>query len=180
MKKISFLIVFLLVLTTASVSAVTLESINQDFLNLGFSIARETLPSINFTLKNLSDESVDLEDYRGKVVFLNFWATWCGPCKYEIPSMQELYDVYKDDGLEIVAVNLAERKSTVAKFVDEYEMTFPVLLDERSSVGSIYGARSIPTSYIIDRNGNILSMFVGAREWDTPEIYDLFEKVLEY
>ncbi len=94
--------------------------------------------------------------------------------------MQMLYDSYKEEGLEIVAVNLAERKNTVAGFVQEYGMTFPVLLDSASQAGAIYGARSIPTSYIIDREGNILGMFVGAREWDTPEVNALFEKLLAY
>jgi thiol-disulfide isomerase/thioredoxin len=178
-RKTVFVIILAAVLVT-SAAGVPLDEVAQDFFSLGFSVARETLPSINFALEDLDGVRRQLTDYRGSIVFLNFWATWCGPCRMEIPSMQVLYDRYKAEGLEIVAVNLAERKNTVAAFAAEYGMTFPVLLDSASQAGSLYGARSIPTSYILDREGNILGMFVGAREWDTPEVNALFEKLLAY
>lgn len=154
------------------------EDIKNDFLNQGFSVAKEILPLVDFELKNLDDQRVKLSDFNGKVVMLNFWASWCGPCKAEMPSMEELYKEYRESGFEIVAVNLQESKATVEKFRDDYGLTFPILLDQVGSAGAIYGARSIPTSYFIDRNGNVISMTVGTREWATAEFRSLLEKLL--
>ncbi|MBC8550722.1 MAG: TlpA family protein disulfide reductase [Candidatus Brocadiales bacterium] len=175
---ITFTMVTLLMLGT--VSAVSIETLNEKFMAQGFSIPKTTLASIDFELKNIEGKMENLSDYKGKVVFLNFWATWCGPCRLEMPSMQKLYDEFKDDGLEIVAVNLGERQKTVVKYLEENKLTFPVLLDETNMVAGIYGARSIPTTYIIDREGNILSMTVGTREWYSEESRALFSEILSF
>ena len=119
-----------------------------------------------------------MSDYRGKVVFLNFWATWCGPCRFEMPSMETLYQRFKAKGLVIVAVNLQEDRNSVQRFVDEYGLSFPVLLDTTGRVGATYGARSIPTTYIVDRDGFVLAGTIGTREWDTEDYLRFFEKLL--
>lgn len=181
MKKIILILTILICLTignTAADSLDSLDSLNDMFIEQGFMIPDGTLPSINFELNTIDGDPEQLTDYLGKVVFLNFWATWCGPCRIEMPSMQSLYDEFQDDGLEIVAVNLGERQKTVESFLEDNNLTFPVLLDVTNRVGGIYGARSIPTTYIIDRDGNILSMTVGAREWYTEEIKTLFSEIL--
>jgi thiol-disulfide isomerase/thioredoxin len=111
-------------------------------------------------------------------VFLNFWATWCPPCRAEMPSMERLYQKLKGQGLVILAVDLQEDAKSVQKFVSQHKLTFPILLDSDGRIGGTYGARSIPTSYIVDRKGNVLGGTVGGREWDTPEMIAFFTRLL--
>ena len=136
-------------------------------------------PRPDFTLDLLDGKSVKLSDYRGKLVFLNFWATWCPPCRSEMPAMQALYDKLKDRGFVILAVDLAEEAGVVRDYIRANKLTFPVLLDTSGAVGGTYGAESIPTTYIVDREGRILARGIGAQwKWDSPEMIALFEKLL--
>lgn len=151
----------------------------EDFTAIGLQPLKEGTKLVDFKLKDLSGRDVSLSDFKGKVVFLNFWATWCGPCRLEMPSMQELYTLLKHRGFEIVAVNLQEHGEMVQRFVDELGLTFTVLLDSYGRVGSMYGARSIPTTYIIDREGNVVAGSLGAREWNTQSYIDLFDRLLD-
>lgn len=138
--------------------------------SLGFQIPTEDLQAIDFNLKDLTGRPSSLSAYKGKVVFLNFWATWCGPCRAEIPSMEQLYTELKDEGFTIVAVNSQEPLEQVSAFVDDMGMSFPVLLDSAGKVGAAYGVRAIPTTYIIDPRGAIRGRMVGTRDWYSPEI----------
>ncbi|MEH7237139.1 peroxiredoxin family protein [Bacillus sp. JJ1562] len=118
----------------------------------------------DFTLKTISGEELKLSAFRGKRVILNFWASWCPPCKAEMPHMQEFYVENKESNVVLLSVNLttAEKKSSdVAKFVEEYELTFPVMLDEQGDIGQIYQAHAIPTSYLIDSKGIVRKKIVG-------------------
>nr|WP_304216069.1 TlpA disulfide reductase family protein [Fredinandcohnia onubensis] len=118
----------------------------------------------DFTLKTTSGEEMKLSEFRGKKVILNFWASWCPPCKAEMPHMEEFYVENKESNVALLSVNLttAEKKSSdVAKFVDEYGLTFPVLLDEKGNIGQIYQAYAIPTSYLIDSKGIVRKKIVG-------------------
>jgi thiol-disulfide isomerase/thioredoxin len=144
----------------------------------GLAVPKEAMPADDFSLRALKGADVKLSDYRGKVVFLNFWATWCPPCRSEMPSMERLSQKLKAAGLEILAVDLQEPKDTVQKFVGENEITFTVLIDSTGSVGGAWGAQSIPTTYLIDRKGGILARAIGAREWDSPDMVALFEAIL--
>ncbi len=154
------------------------ESIQDRLIKFGIAVAKERMESIDFELEDMGGNLKKLSSYRGKFVFLNFWATWCGPCRYEMPSMQKVYDELKDEGFVIVAVNLQEDRKLVKKFLDQYGLTFPVLLDKKGRVGAMYGARSIPTTYLIDRKGYIIGRAIGAREWDVPEIQSVFKDIL--
>jgi len=133
---------------------------------------------MDFSLKDLSGQEQNLSSYAGKLVFLNFWATWCGPCRAEIPSMEELYLELRNEGLVIVAVNSQEAREQVAGFVENIGMSFPVLLDTDGRVGTAYSIRAIPTTYIIDPQGYILGRMVGTRDWHTPEIISLARDLL--
>jgi len=154
------------------------ESIQDRLLKLGITIANEKVESIDFELEDLDGENIKLSSFRGKMVFLNFWATWCGPCRVEMPSMQRIYDKLKKKGFVILAVNLREDRKLVKDFMDQYGLDFPVLLDKTGRVGAIYGARSIPTTYLINRDGSIIGRAIGAREWDAPEVQSVFEEIL--
>ena len=134
---------------------------------------------LDFELEDLEGVKRKLSDYGGKVVFLNFWATWCPPCRAEMPSMQVLYDTFRDKGLEILAVDLREGPDLVRPFMKELELDFIVLLDRSGQVGATYGVRSIPTTYIIDRDGTILAGRIGAQEWDGEEVMEFFERLLQ-
>jgi len=132
----------------------------------------------NFSLQTLDGAISTLSAYKGKVVILNFWATWCPPCRVEMPSMETLYQRYKNRGLEMLAVNLQENPDAVRSFIQEHGYTFPIPLDRNGAVGSRYGISAIPTSLIIDKEGKIIGRVVGSIYWDTPQVFDVFEALL--
>lgn len=134
-----------------------------------------------FALEMMNQEkAVNLSDYKGKVVLLNFWASWCFPCRKEMPSMQELYQIYKDRDFEILAVNMDKySKEKVVSFVSNYGLTFPILLDRELKTALIYEVRSIPTSYIIDKNGIIKDKIIGGIHWTEPEMVNKIETLME-
>ena len=116
----------------------------------------------DFTLSTLDGSDASLSDFRGQVVLVNFWASWCGPCRIEFPAIKSVYEKHKDEGFTVVAVNLGEQRDTAAAFAEQFELPFTVMLDTNAGVARIYGAYSIPTSYFLDRQGVIREMRVGA------------------
>ena len=115
----------------------------------------------DFVLPDIHRNQVPLSDYRGQVVLLNFWASWCGPCRIEIPSMIGVYDELHDAGFEILAINVRESDATASRFAKEMGMEFPVLLDSRGEVSRRYYVRGIPTNVVIDRDGIVRDVHVG-------------------
>ncbi len=146
---------------------------------LGMMPFQNRIPRENFVLTTLEGDERALADYHGKVVFLNFWATWCPPCREEMPSMQTLYDELSDDGLEIVAVNVLEAEETVSAFVEENGFTYPVMLDRDGRVSLRYSVRAYPTTYLLDRDGNVIAVRQGFHSWSTPDMIAGFRKLLE-
>ena len=118
----------------------------------------------NFILKNLAGEEVSLEDYRGKKVMLNFWATWCPPCKEEMPAMQQFYNENSNE-VEILAINL-DPQNNVKTFVKDNELTFPILLDQDGATQQTYSIISIPTTFILDEKGLILKKHIGSMTYE--------------
>lgn len=168
---IVFLLVSLAVLSQA-------ETLQQRMTSQGLGVAQKPIAPVDFELQNLAGEKVKLSSLKGRVVFLNFWATWCGPCRSEMPSMQRMYEKLHDEGLEILAVDLQEEKSLVERFAKELSLKFPILLDSAGAVGAQYNARAIPTTYLFDRKGFIFARAVGARAWDSPEMLETLRRVL--
>ena len=123
--------------------------------------AREGAQAPNFVLNTLAGETVSLSDLRGQVVVLNFWASWCPPCRAEMPAIQQVYDTYREQGLVVLAVNVREPDSQTAEFVAEMQLTFPILTDHDGSVFETYRVRSLPTTFFIDREGVIQEMVLG-------------------
>ncbi len=123
-----------------------------------------------FALKDLTGNRVTLDEFRGKVVVLGFWATWCVPCREEMPSLQRLYEEFKDAGLTVLAVSIDPSASVVRSFAAEKGLTFPVLLDPDKEVYfDDYAVHVLPTSFLIDRNGNIAKQLLGEVAWDSED-----------
>lgn len=133
---------------------------------------------------NLEDATlpIKLSDFRGKVVVLNFWASWCGPCRIEMPSLEALWQRYKNEGLVVLTVNRtnsgSETKEKARNYVEGEGFTFPVVFDPRGRLGLMYGINVIPTTYILDKNGVIREVVIGAISWDTDPVHDIIEDLL--
>lgn len=145
---------------------------------LGIEKPQKSILAPDFTLEDLSGKRLSLKSLRGKVIFLNFWATWCVPCRQEMPTMEKLHRERKKDGLEVVAVNYRESKEEVRKFIGELGLTFTVLLDKDGKVSEEYGIWSLPLSYFIARRGVFAGKVIGYRKWDTPEAKTFFDALL--
>ena len=115
-----------------------------------------------FTLMNLEGEQLNLGDFRGRPVLINLWATWCGPCRIEMPAIQSRFEKYQDDGFAVLAVNFDEQQADIQAFRDEFGLTFQILLDPGAKVQNLYRNRSYPSSFFIDRAGVIQVQHIGA------------------
>lgn len=134
----------------------------------------------NFTLQDLAGNVMSLSQLRGKVVLLNFWATWCGPCRVEMPAMEQLYRTLPRREFEILAVSTDPQGAAVTRpFQREMGFTFPILHDSEYRVGLTYGARTIPITFMVDRRGIVRQKIFGARDWDSPEARDLIYELMK-
>ncbi|MDA1305433.1 MAG: TlpA disulfide reductase family protein [Nitrospirae bacterium] len=137
-------------------------------------------PAEEFKLIDLEGKWLSLADYKGKVVLLNFWATWCGPCRVEMPSMEVLYQDLKEQGFEILAISSDHQGSIITRpFVQAKALTFPILHDADYRVSGTYGIRTLPMSYLIDRQGTLRHRVFGARDWNSLEARELIQELLE-
>lgn len=188
-KNIGLLIVVLLVVAMIGTyvkqqideeRAIDKSALGKDMEELETGLSKGDIPP-DFTLTSLDGEDITLSDLRGKKVVLNFWATWCPPCKAEMPHMQSFYDEYaKEKNVEIIAVNLTEAErdvtadakvDTVMTFRDSFELTFPILLDPDNEAGLNYQVITIPTTYFIDSNGYIQRAIRGPMDVDMLNDY---------
>lgn len=119
-------------------------------------------PAPDFRLQSLDGTDVKLSEYRGQVVLVNFWATWCGPCKAEMPLFEDRYTTYRDSGLEILAVNVGESPDDIRPFVEDFGLGFAILLDPDLQVHDLYRVLGYPTTIAIDRDGNVTDVHVGS------------------
>lgn len=123
----------------------------------------------DFTLKDLKGNDVTLSQYRGKVVFLNFWASWCPPCRAEMPSMERLHEVYAGRDFVMLAVNVEQEVNDVKAFLKEHSHNFQVLLDPEARAQGLYGVYRFPETFLIDNQGKIVEHYLGARDWSSVE-----------
>jgi len=144
----------------------------------------QTLPKLkkkflapDFTLVDVDGKKHRLADYRGKVVMLNFWATWCPPCRYEMPSMGRAHNKLKNDNVVILAVDVGEDEDTIFSFTASYDLPFTILLDEKGKTIKLYPVTGLPTTYLIDTRGYATHRIVGSREWDSPAILEQLRKM---
>lgn len=132
-------------------------------------------------LVDIDEQPATLESYKGKVILLNFWATWCPPCIKEMPSMQRLREHFQDQPFEVVAVNVGETPTTVSSFLLELdtELTFPILLDQGAESFGTLGLRGLPMTLLLDKEGNVLEKILGGREWDSPYSLEIIEQAIK-
>ena len=134
----------------------------------------------DFSLRNLKGNYQSLDSFSGQVVVLNFWATWCVPCRVEMPSFEKLYRRYRSEGVTVLAVTLDKNsEQNIKSFVEEYELSFPVLLDEEGKVERLYPSMTIPFTYVIDRDGRIVARVDGAKNWESNETFEAIEYLLK-
>lgn len=128
----------------------------------------------------LEGEAVDLNQYKGRVVLLNFWATWCPPCVKEMPSMQRLQNQFSGQEFQVIAVNLAQSATAVESFLMEqdFEFSLPVYLDEQGQGFKDLQLQGMPSSFLIDAEGQLIETIVGGREWDEPDTVDILKKLV--
>ena len=132
-------------------------------------------PAPDFTLKSKDSGNIRLSEQRGNIVMVNFWASWCGPCREELPKMEELYQEYQDMGFEILAVNVDDEESKAEVLLNDIEVTFPVLYDTAGNVSQLYDVNAMPTTVIIDRDGNQRLLHLGYRAGDEKK----YEKAIK-
>ena len=135
------------------------------FLLLGCEKASKDIPP-DFTLESLTGEKITLSDFTGHVVVLNFWATWCPPCRAEIPDFQAAWDKYKDNGVVFLGVSIDQNKSDVESYIKDSGVTYTILLDLTNQVAGLYGISAIPTTFILDVDGSVLFSQVGSMTID--------------
>ncbi len=145
------------------------------FGNMGILKMPHPTPPVEIQLKDISGNIVSLSDFRGKIVFLNFWATWCPTCVVEMPSMEKLHQQFKNQDFAMIAVNMQESETQVKTFFEKLQLSFTALLDSSGEVAAGLAVNALPTTYFLDKEGRIIGMALGPREWDNQASIALFE-----
>ncbi len=133
----------------------------------------------DFTLPDLDGNTVRLSEHHGKIVFLNLWATWCPPCREEMPAMERLYQRFRHKDFVILAVSEDTDSTAVRNFVQSMRLSFPVLLDPQGALPGRYGITGYPETFIIDRNGQVIQHIIGPENWDSEKSIRYFSELLE-
>jgi peroxiredoxin len=175
------LLLFLLAgvaLPASSVSAWAQSKINYKVIP-NLQPMKDNEPTPDFSLATPEGKKISLKDFRGKVIFLNFWASWCVPCREEMPAMEKLYQEYKDKNFVVLAVSVKDRKQDAINFVKELRLTYPIGLDPEGQVGLLYGAWGLPTTYLIGLKGEGLARAWGPAEWYSPAARKLIKELVD-
>jgi len=180
-RKRSFQPLILIVLILVGVGIILLLQTKDSAFNLsGKPGLGKGVPAPDFTLPGLDGQMVRLADYRGKVVLLNIWATWCPPCVEEMPSMEGLYQKLKAEGFEILAVSMdVSGAQAVRPFMEKHKLNFPALTDTEGAIKSLYQTTGVPESFIIDKDGIIVEKVIGPRDWASPGAIRFFRDLIQ-
>ena len=161
LKKLFVVLFALLLLCSANITAATQNKLNK---------LKRNPPAPNFVLPDKNGTLYSLSDFRGKVVVINFWASWCPPCVAEMPSLQRAADKLKKHDISVLGIGVGESRDSVTSFLERMPLQFPLLLDTKTEVMQGWSVPSLPTTIIVDANGKIALLALGEREWDSPEI----------
>ena len=177
-KKVFFYSLFI-VLISFTLSFSSEKSREGLFWKIGIQPIKGDAKAPNFYLEDLKGKKLELKNFEGKVVFLNFWATWCGPCKEEMPSMETLYQQFKEKDFIFLSISVDyEGRKPIKEFIEKKRYTFPVLLDPKCNVLDLYEVRRIPTTIIIDKNRKVIGRAVGPINWKSQEVISLLNILL--
>ncbi len=138
--------------------------------SLGFHVFPQPVTIDPFNVPALAGGTLQSKSVQGKIVLFNFWATWCPPCKREMPTIETLWNALKGDDFTILAISTGEKKNTVADFIAKNKYTFPIYLDESGALGRVYATQGIPTTYVLDKQGRVIAGIVGSTDYDKPEL----------
>jgi len=134
----------------------------------------------NFTLPDLNGKMISLADFKGQVILLNIWATWCAPCVEEMPSMEKLHQELKDEPFALLAVSIDESGvQDVRPFMKKHKLSFPALTDPAGTIKSLYKTTGVPESFVIDKDGTLLEIVIGPRDWAAPEVIRYFQNLIQ-
>lgn len=163
---------------TASSDGAAPEDWDRYFQKLGVIKIPRIPPPVDFVLSDLNGRQVRLSDFKGKVVLLDFWTTWCPDCRVEMPALEKLHQRFKDRAFILLAVNLHESQNSVQQFFSSQKLSFTALLDSNGHVGQRFGIRSIPTAFILDQDGAMIGKVIGSREWDGSGAAAFFDQLI--
>ena len=135
-------------------------------------------PAPNFTLKSMSGKNLKLSEMTGNVVLINFWASWCGPCRQEMPLLNDLHNKYEPLGFTVLGVNVEEQSEAALGFINDYPVDFPVLLDNKNKVSKLYNVVAMPTTVVVDRDGNMRFLHKGYKPGDEKEYRNMVKKLI--
>jgi peroxiredoxin len=141
--------------------------------------ATQWIEAHDFAGKMMDAKSVNLQDYRGRFVLLNFWATWCSPCLKEMPDLENAYNEMGQEKLVVLAVGMGESVKKIKAFFNKYGFTFPLLADNKMKITKLYGVRNIPVTYLIDPDGVVLGRALGVRDWASPDLIAFIDSRLK-
>ncbi len=180
-RRVNYRALILIVLMAVGVGIIVLLQLKDSSFNpsakppLG-----KGVPAPNFSLPGLEGNKVSLTDFRGKVVLLNIWATWCAPCVEEMPSMEKLYQELKGEDFELLAISVDESGAEAVKpFMERHKLGFPVLLDTKGEIKNLYQATGVPESFIIDKDGMIVEKIIGPRDWAASGAIRYFRNLVQ-
>jgi len=149
------------------------------FEDMGVDKLPQDTDPVEIRLQDINGNLVSLSDLRGRIVFLNFWTTWCPTCLIEMPSMEKLHQKFKGKDFAMVTVNIQESDSQIKKFFNKFNLTFTALLDTTGEVAIGFSIRAIPTTFILDKSGRTIGTIMGPREWDSNKAVALFEHLID-
>ena len=147
--------------------------------SLGFYVYDKPIDLPVSTIPALNGATLKAQDFNGKISLLNFWATWCPPCRAEMPSIDRLYAQTKDTKFQIIAVNSGERSAQVASFIEKNKYSFPIYLDESNELSQIFAARGLPSTYLVNKEGKIFATRIGAMEYDQAALIKLLKELAD-
>ena len=173
----SILLIFLIIIGVGII--VLLQTKDSSFKLSGKPRLVKGVPAPIFTLPGLDGKMVSLADYKGKVVLLNIWATWCPPCVDEMPSMEKLHQELMGESFEILAVSIdVSGAKAVLPFMKKHKLSFPALTDSKGDIKNLYQTTGVPESFIIDKDGIIVEKVIGPRDWATPGVIRYFRNLI--
>ena len=164
----------------AAIAGSSEQELERLFGSMGILKMPHTTRPLEIQLKDIFGNAVRLSDFRGKIVFLNFWATWCPTCVVEMPSMEKLHRRFKNQDFAMIAVNMQESEAQVKSFFEKMQLSFTALLDANGEVAAGLAVNALPTTYFLDKEGRIMGMALGPREWDKQASIELFEFLINH